>query len=57
MKIGPRKIGDRLTDTQYEAFKAGRLYVNFHSAQHKGGEIGAQIRLSGGGGSAGSSSY
>ena len=48
--------GAKLTDAQYNAFKAGRLYVNFHSAQHKGGEIRAQIRPSGGGGS-GSSGY
>lgn len=36
--------GAKLTDAQYESYKAGRLYVNFHSAQHKGGEIRAQIR-------------
>ena len=36
--------GARLTEGQYESYKAGRLYVNFHSAQHKGGEIRAQIR-------------
>jgi hypothetical protein len=47
--------GAKLTDAQYDAFKAGRLYVNFHSAQHKGGEIRAQVRPSGGGGSVGSS--
>ena len=47
--------GAKFTDAQYDAFKAGRLYVNFHSAQHKGGEIRAQIRPSGGGGSVGSS--
>jgi hypothetical protein len=34
----------KLTDAQYEDFKAGRLYVNVHSAQHKPGEIRAQIR-------------
>lgn len=39
----------KLTDAQYESFKAGRLYVNFHSAKHKGGEIRAQIRAGGGG--------
>ena len=47
--------GAKLTDAQYDAFKAGRLYVNFHSAQHKGGEIRAQIKPSGGGSSGGSS--
>jgi hypothetical protein len=50
--------GAKLTDAQYNAFKAGGLYVNFHSAQHKGGEIRAQIRPSAGGsGSSGGSSY
>ena len=49
--------GAKLTEPQYNAYKAGRLYVNFHSAQHKGGEIRAQIRPSGsGGGSGGGSS-
>jgi hypothetical protein len=38
--------GAKLTDAQYEAYQAGRLYVNFHSAQHKGGEIRAQIKPS-----------
>lgn len=41
----------KLTDSQFESYKAGRLYVNFHSAAHKGGEIRAQIRPSGSGGS------
>jgi hypothetical protein len=44
--------GAKLTESQYDSYKAGRLYVNFHSAQHKGGEIRAQIRP----GSSGSSS-
>ena len=43
----------KLTDAQYESFKAGRLYVNFHSAKFKGGEIRAQIRHHGGGSSKG----
>jgi hypothetical protein len=34
----------KLTDAQYEDYKAGRLYVNVHSAQHKPGEVRAQIR-------------
>lgn len=34
----------KLSDSQYESYKAGRLYVNFHSAKFKGGEIRAQIR-------------
>jgi len=43
--------GAKLTDAQYDAFKKGQLYVNFHSPQHKGGEIRGQIRPSGGGSS------
>lgn len=39
--------GAKLTDAQYAAYKQGRLYVNFHSAAHKGGEIRAQIRAAG----------
>jgi hypothetical protein len=41
--------GAKLTESQFEAYKAGRLYVNFHSPQHKGGEIRAQIPPSGSG--------
>ena len=50
----------KLTGAQLESYKAGRLYVNFHSAKFKGGEIRAQIRPSGGGGggsSMGGSTY
>lgn len=36
--------GAKLTDEQYKAFKAGHLYINVHSAQHKGGEIRAQLK-------------
>jgi hypothetical protein len=36
--------GSKLTDEQYDAFKAGNLYVNVHSADHKGGEIRAQLK-------------
>ena len=38
--------GAKLTESQFQSYKAGRLYVNFHSAQYKGGEIRAQIRPS-----------
>jgi hypothetical protein len=36
--------GSKLTNEQYEAFKAGRLYVNVHSAEHKGGELRATLK-------------
>jgi hypothetical protein len=36
--------GSKLSDAQYEAFKAGNLYVNVHSAEHKGGEIRTQLK-------------
>jgi CHRD domain len=36
--------GTRLTEAQYEAFKAGNLYINIHSAAHKDGEIRAQLK-------------
>ena len=36
--------GAKLTDTQYESYKAGNLYVNVHSAANKGGEIRAQLK-------------
>jgi predicted small secreted protein len=36
--------GAKLTDAQYEAYKAGDLYVNVHSAANKGGEIRAQLK-------------
>jgi len=36
--------GAKLTDAQYQSYKAGELYVNFHSAKHKGGEIRGQNR-------------
>ena len=36
--------GAKLTDAQLESFKAGNLYVNVHSAEHKGGEIRTQLK-------------
>jgi hypothetical protein len=36
--------GSKLTDEQLASFKAGNLYVNVHSADHKPGEIRAQLK-------------
>lgn len=36
--------GSMLTDEQYASFKAGNLYVNVHSAEHKPGEIRGQLK-------------
>lgn len=36
--------GAKLTDAQYDAFKAGNLYVNVHSDANKGGEIRGQLK-------------
>lgn len=36
--------GSKLTDDQYAAYKAGNLYVNVHSNDHKPGEIRAQLK-------------
>ena len=36
--------GAKLTAEQLEAYKAGNLYVNIHSAEHKGGEIRGQLK-------------
>jgi hypothetical protein len=36
--------GSTLTDEQYASYKAGNLYVNIHSAEHKPGEIRGQLK-------------
>lgn len=36
--------GAKLTEAQYEAYKAGNLYVNVHSATSPGGEIRGQLQ-------------
>jgi len=36
--------GSKLTDEQFASFQAGNLYVNVHSAEHKPGEIRAQLK-------------
>jgi hypothetical protein len=36
--------GAKLSDAQMQAFKAGNLYVNVHTAAHKGGEIRGQLQ-------------
>jgi hypothetical protein len=36
--------GMKLTDAQYESYKAGNLYFNVHSAAYKSGEIRGQIK-------------
>jgi CHRD domain len=34
----------KLTEEQYAAYKAGKLYVNVHSAANPGGEVRAQLK-------------
>jgi hypothetical protein len=35
--------GTKLSEAQYQAYKAGELYVNVHSPENKGGEIRGQL--------------
>lgn len=35
--------GAKLSDAQYQAYKAGELYVNVHTVEHKPGEIRGQL--------------
>jgi hypothetical protein len=41
MTVGSRVM---LTDEQFASFKAGNLYVNVHSAEHKPSEIRSQLK-------------
>ena len=36
--------GAKLTEAQYQAYKAGELYINVHSAENKAGEIRGQLK-------------
>src|SRR4051794_20874487 len=36
--------GSKLTDEQWADYKAGKLYVNVHTDQHKPGEIRGQLK-------------
>lgn len=45
--------GAKLTPAQYQSYKEGGLYVNFHSAKFKAGEIRGQIQPGSSGGRSG----
>lgn len=36
--------GAKLTEAQYQAYKAGELYINVHSDANKGGELRGQLK-------------
>jgi len=36
--------GAKMSDAQFESYKAGNLYYNVHSATYKGGELRGQIK-------------
>jgi hypothetical protein len=36
--------GTKLSDDQFASFTSGKLYVNVHSADHRGGEIRGQLK-------------